>query len=338
MTPKERFYNRLQGKDVDKIPNLNIVMLFAARYCDIPYGKFCKDYRYLVEAQTKTALDFGIDILSTMSDPFRELHDYGVPLTFPEDNLPICKVKFLEEPEDLKKLKYWDPEDSTRILDRIHAIELFHKDLGHDYPVLGWVEGALAEFGDLANVQDMLLHLCMEPEFAKEALEIITEQQIACAKAQIQAGADVIGLGDACASLISREMYREFALPYEQRLIQAIHEQGAVVKLHICGNITHLLEEIPKTGADIVDIDSMVDLEKSVSILRNCHSVSGNMNPTVDFLQGTVESVSRNVEECMKVIGPRGFISAGCEIPKMTPYENLMAVDQVLKAHKNSSI
>lgn len=334
MTPKERFYRRLQGEKVDKIPNLNIVMLFAAKYCGIPYGKFCKDYRYLVEAQTKTAIDFGIDILSTMSDPFRELYDFGVPLIFPEDELPVCRVKFLEKPEDLEKLKRWEPEESTRIYDRICAIELLHRDLGESYPVLGWVEGALAEFGDLASAEDMLVHLCIEPEFAKEALEIITEQQIACAKVQIKAGADVIGIGDACASLISQEMYREFALPYEQRIIQAIHDQGAVAKLHICGNITHLLDAIAETGADIVDIDSMVDLEKSVAVLGTDFSVNGNMDPTVDFLQGNVETVSRSVKECAQIINSKGFISAGCEIPKMTPYENLKTMDQVLKGYE----
>ena len=330
MTPKERFYRRLKGEAVDKIPNLNIVMLFAARNCNIPYGKFCQDYRYLVEAQTKTAVDFGLDILSTMSDPFRELYDFGVPLSFPEDNLPICKDKLLELPEDIRKLKRWEPKTSVRMLDRIRAVELFHDNLGKEYPVLGWVEGALAEFGDLAHVQDMLILLCTEPEFSKEALEIILEQQIACAKAQIRAGADVIGVGDACASLISREMYREFALPGEQKLINAIHEEGAVVKLHICGNITHLLQDIPETGADIVDIDSMVDLKTAVSVLGSKQAVSGNMNPTVDIMQGSVERVRDSVKGCMNKIGDNGFISAGCEIPKMTPYENLKTIHESL--------
>lgn len=331
MTPKERFYRRLRGQSVDKVPNLNIVMLFAARYCGIPYGKFCQDYRYLVEAQTKTAVDFGIDILSTMSDAFREAYDYGASLEFPEDDLPICRTVLLEEPEDLKKLKKWKPEESVRMLDRIRAVELFHKNLGQQYPVLGWVEGALAEFGDLAHVQEMLMYLCIEPEFAEEALEMIVEQQILCAKAQIRAGADVIGIGDACASLISREMYRTFALPYEQRLIQAIHEEGAVAKLHICGNITHLLADIAETGADIVDIDSVVDLEKAAAILGQRQAINGNMNPADDILQGTTERVRESVENCLQKIGSKGFISAGCEIPKMTPCENLLMIDQVLR-------
>lgn len=334
MTPKERFYKRLQGKEVDKVPNLNIVMTFAAKYAGIPYGKFCQDYRYMVEAQTKTAEDFGIDILSTMSDAFREVYDYGVPVFFPEDDLPVCKEKFLEGPEDLEKLKRWDPKNSARIEDRLRAVELFRKNLGSEYPILGWAEGALAEFGDLAHLEDMLMYLCTEPEFAQEALEIITEHQILRAKAHIQAGADVIGVGDAAASLISREMYREFALPYEKKLIRAIHDEGAVVKLHICGNITHLLADLSETGADIIDIDSMVDLKKAAEILGDNQAINGNMSPTEEIMSGTTKSVRECVKDCLKIIGPRGFISAGCEIPKMTPTENLQAVDQVLREVK----
>ena len=78
MNSKERIYARLAGQPVDRIPNLNIVMLFAAQHAGIPYKKFCTDYRYLVEAQTRTAEDFGLDILSTMSDSYREVSDFGI--------------------------------------------------------------------------------------------------------------------------------------------------------------------------------------------------------------------------------------------------------------------
>jgi len=38
-------------------------------------------------------------------------------------------------------------------------------------------------------------------------------------RAQIEAGADTIGIGDAAASQISRDLYEEFILPREQRLV-----------------------------------------------------------------------------------------------------------------------
>jgi uroporphyrinogen-III decarboxylase len=52
--------------------------------------------------------------------------------------------------------------------------------------------------------------------------------EIAFARAQVEAGADIIGLGDAVASQISPAMYRRFALPYEQRIFQAVHQMGGL--------------------------------------------------------------------------------------------------------------
>ena len=40
MTPYERVHYRLEGKPVDKIPNLNILMAFAAKYINVSLTSF----------------------------------------------------------------------------------------------------------------------------------------------------------------------------------------------------------------------------------------------------------------------------------------------------------
>lgn len=139
MTPKERLYARLAGKPVDRIPNLNIVMLFAAQHAGVPYGEFCSDYRTLVKAQEQTAVDFGLDILSTMSDPFRETYDFGAPVTFTPDNLPVCHGPVLQEAEDWRKLKHYDPLTSIRTLDRVEACGCSRRTTARNTPFwAGW--------------------------------------------------------------------------------------------------------------------------------------------------------------------------------------------------------
>lgn len=330
MTPKERLFNRLQGKPVDKVPNLNIVMLFAAKYANIPYDKFAYDYKYLVEAQTKTAVDFGIDILSTMSDPYREASDIGANIIRVEDSLPICHDIFIQSTDDIKKLKYIDPLCSTRMLDRIKAIELFKKENGDHFPILGWVEAPWAEFSDLASISEAMMFLYDDEDLVREALDIILKQQIAFATEQIKAGADIIGIGDAAASLVSKTLYIEFIKEYEQKLINAIHDLGAKTKLHICGNITHLLSEIITLGSDIIDIDYDVDVEFAVQLSGNSCSMSGNINPSRDILQGTPETVKNAVLSCLSKADNKFIISSGCEIPKMSPYENVKMISDTL--------
>lgn len=335
MKPYDRVYNRLQGKPVDRAPNLNILMAFAAKFIDAPFDKFCTDFKYLTEANIKCNEAFGIDMLSTMSDPFRETADFGADIEFPYDNLPICKKHFIQNYFDIKKLKLFKPIESKRILDRIHAIEYYKQETGNNYSILGWVEGALAEAADLRGVSKLMEDLYDEPEFVKELLTICLKQEVICAKEQIRAGADFIGIGDAVASLLSPGMYIEFVLPFEQELIKEIHNNGAKVKLHICGNILHLLDQIRLSGADIIDIDYMVDYKTSVSKMKDYASVNGNMNPVSVIYQATPEIVKKAVHECLLAGDEYSFISAGCEIPKDTPYENLKAVDQALNEYKS---
>ncbi len=335
MTPKERLFARLAGNPVDKVPNLTIVMLFAAKYAGIPYGRFCSDYRALVEAQTKTAKDFGIDILSTMSDPYRECFDFGAAVRYREDDLPVCEKPLLTDASDYRRLKLFDPLQSVRMLDRIRAIELFRANDGERYPILGWVEGAWAEFCDLATVSEGMMMLIDEPETVAEALDVITRQEIRCAQAQVQAGADVIGIGDAVASLISVRQYRDTVMPCEKRMIDAIHQAGGKVKLHICGNITHLLPDMVNLGADIVDIDYMVDYDAAMALGAGKCAICGHINPAATILQGTAADVEAATRFCLNHGTSTSIVSSGCEVPKMSPAENVAAIDRVLRAASN---
>ncbi|HSM25367.1 MAG TPA: uroporphyrinogen decarboxylase family protein, partial [Anaerolineaceae bacterium] len=124
--------------------------------------------------------------------------------------------------------------------------------------------------------------------------------------------------------------YKKFVLPYEQRIIQAIHSQGAKARLHICGNISSLLKILPETEADIIDIDYPVDFESAVEALRPTIAANGNFEPSRILLQGTVDDVIDAVKGCVAVSDANTFIAAGCEVPRDTPPENLRAVSKTL--------
>ena len=333
MSPRERLMARLAGETVDRIPNLNIVMLFAAQFAGQRYGDFCRDYHVLVEGQLKTAEEFGIDILSTMSDPFRETNDYGVKISYAEDDLPRKMENLIEDSDEIaEKIHRWDPMSSVRMLDRIRAVESFKKLRGDEFPILGWVEGPWAEFADLADISDAMVMLIDDPDAVEQGMDVITQQAIACAEAQIEAGADVIGMGDAASSLISADMYREDVFPREKQIVEAIHRAGGKVKLHICGNVDHIIADMIDTGSDIVDIDYMVDADRAISLAHGRCSISGNINPTAVIFQGTEEDNREAVRWFVDHGDNRSIVSSGCEIPKMTPVGNVYAIaDEIRK-------
>jgi len=332
MTPRERVFKTLKGETVDKLPNLNIIMTFAANYVGVPYKKYVTDYRYLVEGNIKCCDRFGIDMVSAISDPFRETYGFGANIIFPEDDVPKCTDFLLKDYSDINKLKVIKPGESVRMEDRLKAIEMYRTDVKDRYPVLGWVEGAFAEAADLRGVNQIMFDFYEEPGVLMELLEICNEQARLFAEEQIKAGADFIGVGDAAASLIGPQKYKEFVLPFEKELIKTIHKNGAKAKLHICGNITSILDIIADTGADMIDIDWMVDFREANRLFKGKCSACGNFDPVEIMLRGSVQDVRRAVEKCVADGNNTTFIAAGCEIPKLTTAENMLMVDEVLKS------
>lgn len=325
MNGLERVRRRLCGETVDRSPNFDIHMTRAARHVGRPLSRYYLDHRVLVEANLAVCADFDLDIVQTVSDPYREAVDMGLDVEFPEDALPARRHLLLESPTDLAKLEKVEPSAGRRMSDRLDAIRTLAERVGGDVVVMGWVEGALALACDLRGDTNLMLDLHDRPEWVRELLELLVEQQIAFAQEQIAQGAHMIGLGDAIASLVSPRQYREFALPYEQRIFAAVKAAKAIPRLHICGDTSHLVPDMARSGAEIVDLDWMVDLGKAAEIFGDGPAPCGNADPVAIMLRGTPAQVADATRSCATAGGPRHFSAAGCEIPDRTPEANLKA-------------
>jgi MtaA/CmuA family methyltransferase len=177
----------------------------------------------------------------------------------------------------------------------------------------------------LRGIENAMLDLIDEPQVFAEAGETIIQNQIAFALVQIEAGADMVGIGDSAASLISPAMYAQLVLPLEQKLIAAIHEAGAAAKLHVCGNISNIVQDMAKSGTDIIDVDWMVPLEKSRELAGPDVTLCGNFNPAGVLLEGTPEEVAQAARECLAAVPGKFILMPGCEVPPGTPEQNLRA-------------
>lgn len=321
----ERVKRRLAGESVDRPPNFTIFMTYGAHAAGEPLSAYYQDYRVLCKANAYLIETLGLDIAQAISDPYREAADLGAEIIFPEDGLPFCRQPLLADREDLTNLKSPDPQTGARMRDRLAAVRQMHERYGRSVPVMGWVEGALAEAADLRGVSALMMDLIDAPGFVSDLLAQCVEVEIAFAKAQIEAGADIIGLGDAVASQISPWMYRKWALPYETAIFEAVHDMGALTRLHICGDTTRILTDMVESGADIIDIDWMVPMDEAARVFGQDAAVCGNMDPVSIMLQGTPELVYEATTRCLEAGGPRCFSAAGCEIPVGAPRANLEA-------------
>ena len=171
-----------------------------------------------------------------------------------------------------------------------------------------------------------MIDLMDEGGFAGELMNLCVDVGIAFAQAQVHAGADTIGIGDAIASQVDPQTYEKLIQPRQKRLVKAIGDMGAHVKLHICGNITHLLPGVADLGVDILDVDHMVKMPVVRHAVGNAVAISGNMDPVSVVRNGTPATIKNAISRAYEEVGNPYMVNAGCEIPSGTPVENIRAL------------
>jgi MtaA/CmuA family methyltransferase len=217
------------------------------------------------------------------------------------------------------------------MLDRVNAIREYKRSFEGKYSIMGWVEGPAAEAADLRGVMNFLIDTAEDPDFVCRLMDRCVEVGIEFAAAQLDAGADTIGIGDAIASQLSPQFYESFIQPREKLLVRSIHERGGFVRLHICGNITHLLPGIAGLGVDILDVDHMVDVALVRKTVGRQVVISGNIDPVTGVKDGTPSSIRDYIQKTYESLGSPYMVNAGCEIPPRTPLENLRSLCEPIR-------
>ncbi|MDD4102054.1 MAG: uroporphyrinogen decarboxylase family protein [Kiritimatiellae bacterium] len=331
MNSLERYLATVRGQPADFLPRVPILMQFAAEHIGSNYAEFAADWSVLVDANLRCRDEFGFDQVSVISDPYREVQGFGGEIRYEADHAPTCPRPPLSDIRDLSPLRDDpDPYVCERMRDRLMAVRAFKERVGGECSILGWVEGPAAEAADLRGVQDFLMDMMDDEDACRELMERCTRTAARFAAAQLAEGADTVGIGDAIASQLPPDLYRRLVWPFEKLLVEAIQAKGGLVKLHICGNINHLLPHIGELGVDILDIDHMVDPALARQALGSAVAIAGRVDPVADVLHGTPESVRAGVAASYGAIGNPHMVMAGCEIPPGTPPDNLKALCEPL--------
>lgn len=335
MTGRQRVFAMFSGKPIDHLPCMPITMQFAADRIGEKYRAYATDFHVLVEGQLRVSEEFDFDHVGCISDPAREAADCGASIIYTEDSPPAIdgQNSLLEDKSKLAKLKMPDPLGGGRMHDRVKAAAAFKQKVGGGKIIEGWIEGPCAEGADLRGINTIMTDFFEDPAFVRDLFEFVTELGLKFARAQIEAGVDLMGIGDAAASLVGPKIYKEFVWPYEKRLIDGIHKMGAAVRLHICGDTRAILEDMGKLGCEMVDLDSLSPVALARERMGPGQIICGNINPVSVLQDGSAEDVRRAIEACHREAGEKFIVGAGCEVTRNTPLENLHVLTDYALSH-----
>lgn len=328
MTGKALFKKALKGDRMNTYPFMPITMMYAADRIGEPYLRYATNAEVQARGQLAIAETFGTAHVSVISDPAVEAFDLGASVMMPEDAPAAIKEEeaLLLDKSCLKTLKPIKAEYGKRMSNRLEAVHLLKEKAGDSLIVEGWVEGPCAEASDLRGINHIMMDFFDDPPFVEDLMDLVTEQAIDFAQKQVEAGADLIGIGDAASSLIGPDFYEQFVLPRMHRYIKAIHDAGGLVRLHICGNTNPLFSHIAELGIDMIDLDSMASIVDARQYLGPRVALAGNLDPVSELKDGTPRLILKRLGECRDEASGMFIVGAGCEIPRGTPDENLKAM------------
>ena len=179
-----------------------------------------------------------------------------------------------------------------------------------------------------------ILSECMAARGANVTGIDLAEKPLKVAELHLfESGAQVVQLFDTWAGDLARADYEEFALPYTQKIFQAIGNRVPRI-LYINGCAT-ILESMARSGADCLSIDWRLPIGEARKRIGDKLAIQGNLDPCL--LLGSKERMLQRAAEILEEAGPVGHImNLGHGILPPTPVDNARAFIDFVKNYRRS--
>ncbi len=224
------------------------------------------------------------------------------------------------------------PDYFFRTIDRIKAA------VGDTISVHGEVFSPFTHFMELFNYEEALVGLMIDPGRAAAILDRLADATLAWGMAQAARGVDAVLISSAFAGggFISAKMYREFVVPYERKVVDALHAAypRLPVYTHTCGKLNDRLElmvESHTDGIDTLDPPPLgnTELADAKARIGDKLFIKGNMN-SVAILDDTREQFITRARQTILAGKPGGgyILSTACSVaPHVEPWKLELLVD-----------
>lgn len=268
---------------------------------------------------------FDTGVAFSLMDLSVEAEAFGSQVRFFEDEVPTVIGALVQEEEEAKALMV--PQIGAGRTDEcIKGIQRACEMIT-DRPVLAGMIGPYSLAGRLLDMTEIMILCYEEPDMVHMVLSKATEFLIAYAKAFKEAGANGIAMAEPAAGLLSPSLIEEFSTPYVKQIREAVEDDGFIVMYHNCGNVEPLIDSIKEIDALAYSFGNAIDIEVMLKGLPEERMVIGNIDPAGIIRHGNPDRIRKEMlsllERCDKY--PNFVLSSGCDIPPMTPLENLQA-------------
>ena len=262
-----------------------------------------------------------------------EAECFGAAVVVSEDEVPTVSGRVVSDADEAEALTV--PEvGSGRTKIYVDAIALA-AELITDRPILAGMIGPFSLAARLLDVSEIMIDCYDDPDMVHTVLEKCTSFLIEYAKAYKAAGANGVVMAEPVAGLLSPSLEEEFSAPYVKKIVDAVQDSEFSVIYHNCGdNVPKMLKSILSTECAAYHFGNAVDMARDIiPAVTEDTVVMGNIDPAGVLRLGNPDAVREKtlslLSECAE--HPNFVLSSGCDIPPMTPWENIDAFFEAAK-------
>ncbi len=265
---------------------------------------------------------FQPDVLFPMMDLTLEANALGAPVRYDLMAPPSVDGHLINSEEDLERIYIVDITHDGRINAFLETMRLMARYI--NLTPAGYVIGPYTLASQLMGASSAAKAVIRNKDFLHKVLVFSTHVISLYVKELEHAGAQMICVLEPSSMLLSPGQFAEFSGQYLNEIYSGFDVNPI---LHICGDTTHLIEAMVRTGAQGLSLDSMVDFPAIISKVPENVVLIGNINPVEILMQGTSQEVYEATARLLdEMRGHRNFIlSTGCDLPEDTPFANLDA-------------
>lgn len=248
--------------------------------------------------------------------------EWGVVRSCPDGgyyfDLHKCPLEGDPTPDDLRRLRWPDPDDPGRVRGLRERAEHLHRKTGYAV-VLNLGASLLHTSQYMRGFEGWFIDMATRPEFMHALLDRILDVHVRTIRNVLRATGgqkvDVAFIADDLATdtgpMFSPAAYREFLKPRLKQIVGAIRElSGARILYHSCGAMHHFIDDLVECGVDAINPvqTSAQGMDPAELKTRFGDRVCfwGGIDTRRVLNQGTPEDVRAEVRRVIRALGPGG--------------------------------
>jgi len=241
--------------------------------------------------------------------------------------------------------------DDIKLLKYMPINYINKKELSKAYDYLGdngilrgflWGEqpGCWQQACALHGTEKMIWAAIDEPDWVHEFLKILLDKKLSWIELNMKnAKFDIIenGGGDASSTVISPKIFKEFCLPYDRKIHNALHDFNQLAVYHTCGGMYGLFDLIIYTNTDASETltpksqGGNIDGPELYEAMHGKVALIGGLAQNI-IENGKIDEIKKETRKLFNIFGKEGgYICSVCDHFFDAPVENLITFAETAK-------